>query len=166
MKVKAFQCSTLKQFYVFLSEIQCRNEMTRYIHLWTWDRTVTCSRIYLQLSFTENPYQCSSSHDAYNPISHVRWRRKHADIGEPLSALLGLWEVSVGLLKCNQPRGCASDEWLKMLLLEIVLGVKKSWCFSHCLSRFDRERSNDEVLFFDCFCSIASKIEVSFVQMC
>ena len=120
----------------------------------------------LNVQFTENPHQCSSSHDAYNPIPHVRWRRKHADIGEPLSALLGLWEVSVGLLKCNQPRGCASDEWLKMLLLEIVLGVKKSWCFSHCLSRFDRERSNDEVLFFDCFCSIASKIEVSFVQMC
>ena len=26
--------------------------------------------------------------------------------------------------------------------------------------RFDRERSNDETLFCDCFCSIASKIEV------
>ena len=31
--------------------------------------------------------------------------------------------------------------------------------------RFDRERSNDEVLFFDCFCSIASKIEVSWVVL-
>ena len=31
--------------------------------------------------------------------------------------------------------------------------------------RFDRERSSDEVLFFDCFCSIASKIEVSCVTL-
>ena len=31
--------------------------------------------------------------------------------------------------------------------------------------RFDRERSSDEVLFFDCFCSIASKIEVSCVAL-
>ena len=29
------------------------------------------------------------------------------------------------------------------------------------LHRFDRERSNEEVLFFDCFCNIASGIEVS-----
>ncbi len=32
------------------------------------------------------------------------------------------------------------------------------------LCRFDRERSSDETLFFDCFCSIASKIEVIIVK--
>ena len=26
----------------------------------------------LNVQFTENPHQCSSSHDAYNPIPHVR----------------------------------------------------------------------------------------------
>ena len=149
-----------------------------------WRATYTCEREIVQLPvlefifnrldigrlnvhFTENPHKCSSSHDAYNPIPHVRWWRKHADIGEPLSALLGLWEVSVRLWSViNQGTVPLMGDWLKMWLLQTVLGVKKSWCFSHCLCRFDRERSNDEVLFFDCFCSIASKIEVSFVQMC
>ena len=64
MKVKAFQCSILKQFYIFLSEI-----VQLPVLQFTFNRLDTGC---LDVHFTENPHQCSSSHDAYNPIPHLR----------------------------------------------------------------------------------------------
>ena len=153
----------------------------------------------------EDPQQCSSSYDAYNPFLDVwRWR-KHEDAGESFSALPGLWKVRLELILLNVSLFPLFDSWncqltssffvlyihnikwsFDKLFLEYFVdpsftegrqqtnpngySVELNRVFSLLflfqsldvfLGRFDRERSSDETLFFDCFCSIASKIEVS-----
>lgn len=124
----------------------------------------------------EDSQQCASSDDENNPFPYVwRWR-KHENVGEPLSAISGLWEVSFRSFRRNEAEfelyytnKRKDKSYFRLFILANVATCMLIKIFgSHSVllvfCRFDRERSSDEVLFFDCFCSIASKIEVSFSE--